>query len=402
MTEYLFSGLKVLDVGTAIASPVAATILADFGADVIKVEEPVQGDMLRMFSSIPTTPDATSNYFWQMDGRNKRGLTLNLKSPEGMEVLHKLIKECDVYITNQPFPVRRSLKLGYEDIKPLNPGMIYASLSAFGEEGPDKDTKAFDLIAYWGRSGLMDLARSTGSVPTQALPGMGDHPTSVALYAGIVTALLKKERTGEGAMVHTSLLANGIWSAASIAQGGLAGGDLDKYRETNSVPGLMGRVYKTRDGRWLQLTMIRAEEDFLMLLAAMDLIHLLEDERFATPEAMLANGGVLSDLIQEVLVTKDADEWLAIFDSMNVPVRKVATIDEAIADEQLTINKMIVPPVDDDIDIPMIVNHPVKISNVAQVGPKRAPEMGEHTSQILQGLGYSDNEIQEFRNKGVV
>jgi len=402
MTEYLFSGLKVLDVGTAIASPVAATILADFGADVIKVEEPVQGDMLRMFSSIPTTPDAASNYFWQMDGRNKRGLTLNLKSPEGMEVLHKLIKECDVYITNQPFPVRRSLKLGYEDIKPLNPGMIYASLSAFGEEGPDKDTKAFDLIAYWGRSGLMDLVRSTGSVPTQALPGMGDHPTSVALYAGIVTALLKKERTGEGAMVHTSLLANGIWSAASIAQGGLAGGDLDKYRETNSVPGLMGRVYKTRDGRWLQLTMIRAEEDFLMLLAAMDLIHLLEDERFATPEAMLANGGVLSDLIQEVLVTKDADEWLAIFDSMNVPVRKVATIDEAIADEQLTINKMIVPPVDDDIDIPMIVNHPVKISNVAQVGPKRAPEMGEHTSQILQGLGYSDNEIQEFRNKGVV
>jgi formyl-CoA transferase len=248
----------------------------------------------------------------------------------------------------------------------------------------------------------MDLARSTGSVPTQALPGMGDHPTAVALYAGIVTALLKKERTGEGAMVHTSLLANGIWSAASIAQGGLAGGDLDQYRKTNSVPGLMGRVYKARDGRWLQMTMIRAEEDFLMLLAAMDLIHLLEDERFATPEAMLANGGVLSDLIQEVLATKDADEWLTLFDSMNVPVRKVATIDEAITDEQLTINKMIVPPVDDDIGIPMIVNHPVKISNVAQVGPKRAPEMGEHTAEILTGLGYSDNEIQELRNKGAV
>lgn len=402
MSEYLFSGLKVLDVGTAIASPVAATILADFGADVIKVEEPLEGDMLRMFSYIPTTPDADCNYFWQMDGRNKRSLTLNLKSSEGMEVLHKLVKECAVYITNQPFPVRRSLKLGYEDLKQLNPGMIYASLSAFGEEGPDRDTKAFDLVAYWGRSGLMDLARSTGSVPTQALPGMGDHPTSIALYAGIVTALLNKERTGEGSMVHTSLLANGLWSAASIAQGGLAGGDLDKYRETNSVPGLMGRVYKTADGRWLQLTMIRKEEDFMMLLAAMDLVHLLEDERFSTPEAMLANGGELSNLIQDVLITRDADQWLATFDSMNVPVRKVATIDEAIRDEQLTINKMIVPPVDDDVGIPMIVNHPIKVSNVEQVGPKRAPEMGEQTSQILQALGYSENEIQKFRDKGVV
>lgn len=139
-----------------------------------------------------------------------------------------------------------------------------------------------------------------------------------------------------------------------------------------------------------------------MLLAAMDLVHLLEDERFSTPEAMLANGGELSNLIQDVLITRDADQWLATFDSMNVPVRKVATIDEAIRDEQLTINKMIVPPVDDDVGIPMIVNHPIKVSNVEQVGPKRAPEMGEQTSQILQALGYSENEIQKFRDKGVV
>jgi crotonobetainyl-CoA:carnitine CoA-transferase CaiB-like acyl-CoA transferase len=402
MSDYLFSGLKVLDLATVIAGPVAATILADFGAEVIKIEQPGEGDMLRMLSTVLTTPDADSNYFWQMDGRNKRSLVLDLKSAEGMEVLHKLVTECDVFIINHPFPIRRSLKLEYEDLKPLNPGMIYASLSAFGEDGPDKDTRAFDQIAYWGRSGLMDLVRSPGAAPAQALPGMGDHPTSVALYASIVTALLNRERTGEGSMVHTSLLANGLWSAASIAQGALAEGDMPGYREANSVKGTLGRVYQTRDKRWLQATMVRTEEELLMWFAAMDAIHLFEDDRFSTPEAMLENRSALSELVQDILVTKDADEWVSIFNEMAVPVRKVADVEEAVQDEQVLINKMVVPPVDDDVDIPLIVNHPIKISNVAQVGPKRAPELGEHSEEILDSLGYSDAEIQVFKDKGVI
>lgn len=402
MSEYLFSGLKVLDLATVIAGPVAATILADFGAEVIKIEQPGEGDMLRMLSTVLTTPDADSNYFWQMDGRNKRSLVLDLKSVEGMEVLHKLVVDCDVLIINHPFPIRRSLKLEYEDLKPLNPGMIYASLSAYGEEGPDRDTRAFDQIAYWGRSGLMDLVRSPGSVPAQALPGMGDHPTSIALYAGIVTALMNRERTGVGSMVHTSLLANGLWSVASIAQGALAGGDMPKFRETNSVTGTIGRVYKTRDGRWLQMTMVRTEEQFMMLFAAMDAIHLLQDERFSTMEGMLENRGALSDLVQEILITRDAEEWVSTFNSMEVPVRKVADVEEVIQDEQLLINKMVVPPVDDDVGVPLIINHPIKISNVAQVGPKRAPELGEHSEEILASLGYSEKQIKTLRDKGVI
>jgi formyl-CoA transferase len=402
MNQHLFSGLKVIDLATVIAGPVAATILADFGADVIKVEQPGEGDMLRMLSTVLTTPDADSNYFWQMDGRNKRSLTLNLKTAEGMEILHKLIKDCDVFITNQPFPIRRSLKLEYEDLKAINPTMIYASLSAFGEEGPDRDTKAFDQIAYWGRSGLMELVRSPGSIPAQALPGMGDHPTSVALYASIVTALLNKERTGEGSMVHTSLLANGLWSVASIAQGALAGGDMPAFRDTNSVMGTIGRVYLTRDQRWLQMTMVRTEEELMMWFAAMDAIHLFEDERFSTPEAMLENRGALSELVQDILLTKDADEWISIFNEMQVPIRKVATVEEAVQDEQALLNKMVVPPSDDEMDVPLILNHPIKVSNVEQVGPKRAPELGEHNAQILQSLGYSEADIQQLREQGAI
>jgi crotonobetainyl-CoA:carnitine CoA-transferase CaiB-like acyl-CoA transferase len=401
MDQYVFAGLKVLDLGTVIAAPVAATILADFGADVIKVEPPGEGDLLRMLSDIPTTPDADNNFFWHMDARNKRSITLNLKTSEGMEILHRLIKECDVFITNQPFPVRRSLKLSYDDLKPLNPTMIYASLSAFGEEGPDRDKKAFDLYAYWARSGLMDLVRSPGSLPSQSLPGMGDHPTAIALYASIVTALLQRQKTGEGAMVHTSLLANGLWSAASIAQGGLAGGNMDDYRKTNSVPGVTGRVYHTKDGRFLQLTMVRTEEEFFLLLAATDLIYLLEDERFSTAEGWMENKGALSDYVQEVLLTQTSDEWLVAFKAMGVPAERVVIIDEALKDEQITINEMVVPLNDESVDIPLIVNHPLKVSSAAQVGPKRGPDLGEHTDQILEELGYSAEQVRDLKSKEV-
>ncbi len=401
MNDYIFSGLKVLDVGTVVAGPVAATILADFGADVIKIEQPGEGDLLRVLSDIPTTPDADSNYFWQMDGRNKKDLTLNLKTPEGIEILHKLIADCDVYVTNQPFGVRRVLKLSYDDIKPLNPSMIYASLSAFGEEGPERDSKGFDLLAYWARSGLMDLVRSPGCKPSQALPGMGDHPTAIALYASIVTALLNKERTGKGAMVHTSLLANGLWSAASIAAGALANGDMDAYRATNQVPAATGYVYATKDNRWLQLTMIRSEGQFLQFLDSIDQLHFIKDERFTTPELWYENREQLSALIQNVLINREAAEWLAIFEAKMVPIELVATVDEAVRNEQLIINNMVVAPTDPDIDVPFIINHPIKISNLDQVGPKRAPELGEHTDEILQNLGYSHQQILALKDKGV-
>jgi crotonobetainyl-CoA:carnitine CoA-transferase CaiB-like acyl-CoA transferase len=229
MDTYLFSGLKVLDVATVIAAPAAAMMLADFGAEVIKIERPGAGDMLRSLSNMPDTPDAGSNWFWQMDGRNKRSLTLDLKSEDGKEILRQLVQDCDVYITNQPYSVRESLGLTYEHLRPLNPAMIYASLTAYGEKGPERERKGFDQLAYWARSGLMDLMRTPDSAPTQGLPGMGDHPTAVSIYAGIVTALLHRERTGEGGMVHTSLLANGLWSVSGVAQGVLAGGDMTKY-----------------------------------------------------------------------------------------------------------------------------------------------------------------------------
>lgn len=402
MSDYLFSGLKVIDCATVIAAPAAAMMLADYGADVIKIEQPGEGDMLRMLGDIPTTPYADSDWFWQLDGRNKRGVALDLKQPAGMEILRKLVAGCDVFITNQPYSVRESLGITYEGLKPLNPGMIYASLTAYGEKGPERQRKGFDQLAYWARSGLMELMREPGTMPTQGLPGMGDHPTGVALYAGIVTALLNRERSGEGSMVETSLLANGLWSAAGIVQGVMADGDMPLYRSLNESPPAMMRPYETLDGRWLQFNMIRNEDLQSLLFVALDAPELLADPRFSSQELMFENRELLGRELQKIIEQNAAKHWLKIFDSYELPVNLVALVEESKNDPQVLQNQMVVAPEDDRIRTPLIVEHPIQISNVPKVGPTCAPALGEHTGEVLADLGYTVEEVTRLRESGII
>ncbi|MBT4161100.1 MAG: CoA transferase [Gammaproteobacteria bacterium] len=394
----LFEGLKVLDVGSWIAGPVAATMLADRGAEVLKIEVPEDGDGYRNWAMLPFTPTADTNYAWAMDARNKRSLALNLKSDEGMEILHRLIRECDIYITNQPLPLRRELKLSYDDISSLNERMIYASLTPYGEEGPDRDNEAFDLVAYWNRSGMMDHLRHPGVEPIQALPGMGDHPTAVAMYAAIVTALMQRERTGKGTKVHTSLLANGVWSASCMVQAQLAQADF------STVPPqiLTSALYETSDDRLIQLNMIRTDEGFDRLLVAMDAFELLADERFSTLESRLLHAEELTQKLRDIFRAKTLDEWIAILrDEHEVPIEPVARFSDLPTDDHLTLNKMITPPVD-DVGIDFIVNDPVNVNGLARVGATRAPEIGEHTDEVLAELGFDKSTIKSMHDKGIV
>jgi crotonobetainyl-CoA:carnitine CoA-transferase CaiB-like acyl-CoA transferase len=402
VSDFLFSDLKVLDVATVIAAPVAAMMLADFGASVIKVERPGEGDMLRTIRDVPHASEETADYMWQMDSRNKRGLALDLKSAEGMEILRKLVAQCDVFITNHPYSVRDSLGLTYDDLKPLNPRMIYASLTAYGETGEERARKGFDQLAYWARSGLMELMRGEGAKPVQGLSGMGDHPTGVALYAGIVTALLQRQKTGEGGMVHTSLLANGLWSNAAITQGVVAGGDAARFRENRKSPPSMMRVYQCSDGRWLQLNMVRNAELIGQLLQAMGASQLLSEERFSTPQRLWQNRNELGDEIESLLLARTSAEWMAVFDSTALPVNLVATIEDKATDEAALRNRMITRPNDPEMGIPMLINHPIKVTSVPQVEPRRPPELGEHSAEILQELGYDAGQIADLTSKGVI
>jgi len=183
----------------------------------------------------------------------------------------------------QPLPVRRKFKLTYEDIAPQNERMIYASLTAYGEQGPDAEREGFDLVAYWARTGLMDIVRAQGAEPAQSVPGMGDHPTAVALYSAVVTALLRRQQTGLGGKVHTSLLANGLWSASCIAQAAFAQANFDNYQHPQKVP-VARALYQTADNAWLSCTMVRSPDELQGFFEALGVEDLLQLEQFATPE----------------------------------------------------------------------------------------------------------------------
>lgn len=398
----LFEGLKVLDVGTWIAGPVSATIMADFGADVIKVEIPGTGDPYRGLPDGMGTPDADINYTWVMDGRNKRSVTLNLKTDEGKAVLHRLIRDCDVYVTNQPMAVRRSLGLTWDELSHLNDRMIFASLTAYGEKGPEADKEGFDGVAYWTRSGLADLVRAGGSPPGASVAGMGDHPTAVSLFACIMMGLYQRQITGKGCRVATSLLANGFWANGCMGSAALAKGDFTSFRATRygNVPWTR-RFYETADDRLLQLYMVRTHQEQEQFLRAVGLGEMLGDERFDTPRHRFENSDELFQILTPILKTRAAIDWIEELLERGINLSRVQTVDDMLHDQQAIANDVITPPTE-DLGTPYVINPPLFVDGIDRVGPKRAPDVGEHTREVLASLGYEQDLIDRMARDGII
>src|SRR5262249_61285541 len=202
-SDNIFSGLKVVDFSNYVAAPAAALILSDFRADVIKVE-PTNGDPWRVGHKIAPQPLADDPYQWHLNNRNKRGITLDLKSPSAQQVLQKLVTWADVLIVNTPHPARKKLKLEYDDVVQWNPRLIYADLTGFGEKGPDANLPGFDITSYWARSGLLSMTRDAGVPPTLPVGGSGDNATAVGIYSAVLTALRRPAGTRQRATVTGS------------------------------------------------------------------------------------------------------------------------------------------------------------------------------------------------------
>jgi formyl-CoA transferase len=401
VTERIFDGLKVIDCASFIAGPAAATVMSDFGAEVVKIEPPGMGDPYRR-RAVPV-PERPLNPGFILDARNKRSLALDLRSEAGRAVLYRLVRDADVFITNYPPPVRQRLRITYDDLAPLNERLIYASFTGYGEVGPEANKPGFDATAWWARTGLMHLVRAgEEATPARSLPGMGDHPSSMGTYGAIVTALYQRERTGKGNYVSSSLLANGLWANGCSVQAALCGDKVVPQPPREAALSALRVHYQCRDGKWLLLSIAADEwrwDKFKSCCAACSGAAILGEPRFATSPLRDANARELVAILDGLFAQKDLKEWRGILDEAGIIFGIVAETADIAEDEQALAAGHLVKFSDADF---MTINSPIEIRGQEKVRPRLAPRVGEHSTAVLRDAGYGEPEIAALRDAGVI
>lgn len=392
-------GLKVLDVASWIAAPAAAVVLGDWGADVIKVEPPGEGDPHRLNGvNLASVPKSDVNYLWHLDARNKRSVALDLKHPVGRAALDRLIGVADVLITNFPHPVRRRLNLTYEAVRPVNPRLIFASFTGYGEIGPDKDQPGFDSTAYFGRSGISDLARYQGQPPGVPLPAQGDRASSMGLVAGILMALIRRQQTGEGGLVASSLYANGLWANGIMAQAALLDAYLDPRPPREQPRSALANYYETGDGRWMLITVIKEEKVFPELCKAIGLPELVHEQRFATTAERRRHAADLTAALDRAFKTRSWADWHQSLTAHGITHTLIGKASDIPTDAQAVAAKAVV-----ETDIPEMPRTIASPFDIAGLAPRRAgpaPGVGEHTETILAEAGFTAAEIAALKASG--
>jgi formyl-CoA transferase len=396
----LLEGIRVLDAASFIAGPVATTVMADFGADVIKIEPP-GGDTYRMRNT--GYPPSPYNFPWIVDNRNKRAIAIDLRTADGQDVLHRLVRGADVFVTNVPLDGRARLRVRHEDLMPLNPRLIYASVTAYGERGAEASRPGFDSTALWARTGLMDLMRpSPDAPPSRSLPGMGDHPTGMTLFGAIMTALYQRERTGRGTMVSTSLMANGLWWNAIQVQGILSGARTVVRPPREQAVSALANLYRCGDGRWFLLSLTADERRWPDLAASVERADLVADPRFATIENRRKHAGELIAILDDVFGKKTWAEWRVILERSGIAFGVVGTLDDIPGDRQMVESGALVPIDDPRAGASLTVSSPFEMDGQEKAKATLAPAVGEHTTEVLRETGFSDSEIQRLIQIGAV
>jgi len=396
VADGILSGIRVIDCGTYIAGPAAAVVMSDFGAEVIKIERPPYGDPYRYLSLVPGMPVSPLHYCWILEGRNKKSVALDLNDHAAREALIALVRTADVFITNYQGPLVQKFRVAYEDLAAYNPRLIYAHLTGYGDTGDDCNQPGYDLTAYWARSGLMQSMHNAGAEPAQSPAGFGDHPTSMALFGGIMLGLYRRAVTGQGMSVTTSLMANGAWANACGIQAALVGAEfVPKWTRSTTVNPIVNH-YVTRDGQRFITCCLDPKKDWPNLCRALDHAGLIVDPRFATPQLRWTNSRELVAIIDRAVAGKDMAEWKEIFRRHDVIWGPVPGTEQAARDPQMEANSVyaeIKPGL-------RTVANPLTISGVEKMKPKLAPEVGEHTMEVLLSLGYTEEAIRVLVERG--
>lgn len=394
-------GVKVVEMGVWIAGPAAGGILADWGADVVKIEPPGIGDPARLFASMLGS-DLPFNPPFEMDNRSKRSIVIDLSSEAGRELGLELIDATDVFVTN----VRQAglERIGFDPRSLLarNGRLVYCAITGFGLEGPDKDRAAYDIAAFWARSGIAHMLTQPGAHPPFQRGGMGDHNTGLAAAAAVAAALYSREKTGNGQLVSTSLLRGGVYTlsfdlASSLRFGvGLAVAD----RKKMANPCINN--YRDKDGRWFWIVGLEGHRHWPPLARVAGHPEWLDDPRFADPKARATNAEALISMLDEVFATKTRAEWADIFDKEpDLWWSPVQDLEEVMADEQVHASGGFCE-VPDEGATTLFPASPCDFHGTPWQPRWMAPEKGQHTDEVLGELGRDAAAITELRNRGAV
>lgn len=390
----------MLDVASFIAAPVAATILGDYGADVIKVEPPQGGDPNRSMRSVASYPDHDVNYPWHLDSRGKRSLAIDLKNKAARAAFDQLLATADVLITNYPVAVRKRLALDYDTIAAAHPNLIYAAFTGYGETGPDADQMGFDINAYFARSGILDGSRYDDEYPAVVMPAQGDRAAGVALALSIMIALWNRQQTGQGTLVTSSLLANGIWANGNIAQAALIGGAMPKRPPPDRPRNAVTNVYRTKDDRWVQLTLVREERDWPTLCRAMNREDMLDNGLFGSVADRRKNAAALAKTLSLTFAERDAEDWSDCFKAESLAFALINRADDLPGDAQVlasgAIAKTAIP------EMPLTIASPFALADAPVPPAEPAPDLGQHSEAILRDAGVSDELITELKAAGAI
>lgn len=402
------SGVRVIEVAQFTYVPVSGAVLADWGADVIKVEHAVKGDAQRGLSNLGGA-EANGGFAPIMEhpNRSKRGIGLALEKPEALEVLYDIVRNSDVFVTNFLPEARKRLKIDVDDIRAINPNIIYVRGSALGARGPEADKGGYDSPSFWCRGGSAMGATppSLGAIINQPGPAWGDTIGGMNIAGGIAAALFARANTGEPSIVDVSLLASGAWANALAIDLAINGGPLMTGRDPSEGPASPGNpltgMYKTGDGRTVNLCMLQPGKYWADFCKHIEREDLVSDERFATAQDLMTNWKPASELIAAEMAKRTLAEWTKRFETLEGQWGPVQNALEVGNDPQLRANGYVATVVDVEGKPRELVTSPVQFDETP-ASPGRAPQFAEHTDEILKELGLDDGKIIDLKVAGAV
>jgi crotonobetainyl-CoA:carnitine CoA-transferase CaiB-like acyl-CoA transferase len=399
----LLKGFRVLDVSTHGVVPIAGSILSDWGADVIKIEDPEHGDIMRGGTvwGVPP-PEGGSGHLYHIFNHGKRCAAINLKHERGREALLKLVESSDVFLTSFLSGVRERLRIDVEDITARRPDIIYARNTGRGTKGPYAELGGFDATSFWSRAGLALATSAPDQVLPTAMPApaFGDSQTGFALASGVVAALLHRERTGKGMVVDTSLLNTGMWAMqTAIVTSTLLGTD-EMRRPPRGASAPLVNSYRTKDGRHVHLCMDQ-QRYWPSFCDAVGRPEWKTDPLLATHEAREANGEHCVKLIEKLFAERTLAEWKEILTGQRGPFDPVQKVGELASDPQVVANGYMVDIQDEVGRTLSLVAPPVQFDG-ARYETRRGPDHGAHTDEVLAEAGYDMDEIIQLKIDGAI